>query len=83
MWYPRYDIRLDRRLRRIQAPTLVVVAEDDRLIPERPRRAVGKLIDGATLTTVQGDGETTGHLLIIQAPDRLAAVLAYHAAAAQ
>jgi pimeloyl-ACP methyl ester carboxylesterase len=83
LWNPRYDLRLDRRLRRVQAPTLVVAAEDDRLIPNVHTERWAELIDGATRTTVSGDGEATGHLLIIQVPDRLAAVLADHAAGAQ
>lgn len=75
LWNPRYDVRLDRRLRRIKVPTLVVAAEDDRLVPLAHPQRWAQLIDGATMTTIEGDGEATGHLLIIQAPERLSATI--------
>lgn len=83
LWNPRYDLRLDRRLSRIRTPTLVVAAQDDRLIPAAHPQRWAELIEGASLTTVEGDGETTGHLLIIQAPDRLAQAIGEHAGRSQ
>ncbi|MEZ5124279.1 MAG: alpha/beta hydrolase [Solirubrobacterales bacterium] len=82
MWNPRYDVKLDHRLARIQIPTLVVGADDDRLIPGRHVERWAELIPGATTTVVSGEaGEPTGHLLILQRPQQLAAAIAGHAAA--
>jgi pimeloyl-ACP methyl ester carboxylesterase len=82
IWNPRYDIRLDWRLARVRAPTLVVGAEDDRLVPNAHVDRWVELIDGATTATIVGDpAEATGHLLIIQQPERLAEVIAAHALA--
>jgi pimeloyl-ACP methyl ester carboxylesterase len=80
MWNPRYDVKLDHRLARIQIPTLVVGAEDDRLIPARHVERWAELVAGATSTVVEGEpGEPTGHLLIVQRPRELAEVVAGHA----
>jgi pimeloyl-ACP methyl ester carboxylesterase len=82
LWNPRYDLRLDRRLGRVKIPTLVIAAEEDRFIPRAHVDRWAELIPGATTTTVEGDpGEPTGHVLHIQQPDRLAAVIADHAGA--
>ena len=44
MWNPRYDVKLDHRLGRIRIPTLVVGADDDRLIPARHAERWAELI---------------------------------------
>jgi pimeloyl-ACP methyl ester carboxylesterase len=81
MWNPRYDIRLDHRLARIRIPTLVVGVDEDRLVPNAHIARWAELIPGAETASVAGDdGEPTGHLVIIQQPERLAAVVAAHAA---
>jgi pimeloyl-ACP methyl ester carboxylesterase len=80
MWNPRYDIKLDRRLRRVNVATQVIAAEDDRLIPRAHADRWTALIPGATLRVVSGEeSEPTGHLSIIQQPVRLAAMIARHA----
>ena len=80
MWNPRYDVKLDHRLQRIKIPTQIVWAEDDRLIPAAHGARWAELIDGAQLTTVEGTpDEPTGHMVIIQQPERLAAVITGHA----
>ena len=80
MWNPRYDVKLNHRLARIAIPTLVVAAEDDRLIPRRHAERWTELIAGARLTVLDGEaGEPTSHLLIIQRPEQLAATVAAHA----
>jgi pimeloyl-ACP methyl ester carboxylesterase len=78
-WNPRYDIKLDRRLGRIRIPTLVIAAEDDRLLPMAHPTRWAELIPNAELRILEGDeGEPTGHLLIIQQPERLAGAIAAH-----
>ncbi|HWI21279.1 MAG TPA: alpha/beta fold hydrolase [Baekduia sp.] len=80
LWNPRYDLKLDHRLARVKIPTLVVAADDDRLIPIRHAERWTELIDGARMTVVKGTSdEATGHLLIIQRPDALAATIVAHA----
>ena len=80
MWNPRYDVRLDRRLARIRIPTVVIGADEDRLIPNVHIARWAELIDGATTTIVSGDDEEpTGHLLIIQRPEQVAESVAAHA----
>ena len=80
MWNPRYDIRLDHRLARVRIPTLVIGAEEDRLIPNAHIARWAELIEGAETSTVTGEpDEPTGHLLIIQQPVQLAGAVAAHA----
>ena len=79
LWNPRYDVKLDRRLARVRIPTLVVAAEDDHLIPAIHPARWAELIDGARLEIVHGEKGPTGHLVIIQEPDRLASLIADHA----
>jgi pimeloyl-ACP methyl ester carboxylesterase len=77
LWNPRYDLTLDRRLGRIQIPTLVIGAQDDRLIPNVHTERWAELIPGAQRIVVAGDAdEPTGHVLHIQQPARLAAAIA-------
>lgn len=79
MWNPRYDIRLDHRLSRIRIPTLVIGADEDRIVPNAHIARWAELIPGATATTVAGEpDELTGHLVIIQQPERLAEAVASH-----
>ncbi len=80
MWNPRYDVKLDRRLARISVPTLVLAAEDDRLVPEAHPKRWAELISGAQLRVVKGrPGEPTGHLVIIQQPQAIAEMVHEHA----
>jgi pimeloyl-ACP methyl ester carboxylesterase len=79
MWNPRYDLKLDRRLARVHMPTLVIAAEDDRLLPMAHPQRWAELIPDAELRVLEGDeGEPTGHLLIIQQPERLAEAIGAH-----
>jgi pimeloyl-ACP methyl ester carboxylesterase len=82
-WHPRYDRRLDDRLTRVTCPTLVVGAEDDRLVPGAVAEKYARLIRGARYVTVSGDhGEESGHLVILEQPDAVATLVAGHVAAA-
>jgi pimeloyl-ACP methyl ester carboxylesterase len=75
-WNPRYDYKLEHRLARIEAETLVVGVDEDRLIPnEHPRRWT-QLIPNARLETVSGGRGPTGHGMIVQEPDRAADLIA-------
>ncbi|MFT3865143.1 MAG: alpha/beta hydrolase [Solirubrobacterales bacterium] len=82
-WNPRYDIRLDWRLPRVKAPTLVLHAADDRLVPRSHSERYAELIPGAELSLLEGaDGEPASHLAVIQQPEQIAARIADHAGAA-
>ena len=70
-WNPRFDPKLDRRLDRISAPTLVVKAENDRLVPGELADRYAERIAGARVETVPG----TGHALIVEQPDKTADVV--------
>jgi pimeloyl-ACP methyl ester carboxylesterase len=81
-WNPRYDWRFDHRLRRVAAPTLVLAADEDRVVPNAVAEAFARLIPGARLVTVNGEpGEPSGHLLHLEQPDRIAELVAEHVAA--
>jgi pimeloyl-ACP methyl ester carboxylesterase len=81
-WNPRYDWRLDHRLQRVVAPTLVLGAEEDRIVPNGVARAYARLIPDACLITVEGaPGEPSGHLLHLEHPERVGELVAEHVAA--
>jgi pimeloyl-ACP methyl ester carboxylesterase len=71
-WNPRYDRRLERRLQHVTRPTLVVAADEDRVIPNAHPRRWAELLPDARLATVSGERHPTGHGLIMQEPDRAA-----------
>lgn len=72
-WNPRYDIRLDRRLRRVSCPTLVVGVDDDRVLPRSHVARYAELIPGARTATVAGSDGPSGHAVVVEEPDALAA----------
>jgi pimeloyl-ACP methyl ester carboxylesterase len=67
-WSPSHDPKLPRRLRRLDVPTLVVGAEDDRIVPNEHADLFAELVPGARAVRIPG----TGHGLIIQEPERTA-----------
>jgi pimeloyl-ACP methyl ester carboxylesterase len=67
-WNPRFDPKLQRRLRRITSPALVVGAEHDRLIPDEMCDLYVEHLPDARLERIAG----TGHALIIEQPERTA-----------
>jgi pimeloyl-ACP methyl ester carboxylesterase len=71
-WNPRFDPKLERRLPRVESPTLVVRAEQDRLIPDEMAERYAELIPGARIETVPG----TGHALVVEQPERTADAIA-------
>ncbi|UGS35626.1 alpha/beta fold hydrolase [Capillimicrobium parvum] len=80
-WHPRYDRRLDDRLARVAAPTLVLGAEDDRLVSGAVAERYAELIPGARHVTVRGaHGEESSHLLPLEHPREVAELAAEHVA---
>ena len=78
-WNPRYDRKLDARLRRVSAPTLVIGAQDDRVVPTAMAARFAELIPGARLLTAPGaPGEPSGHVPHVEDPDRMAATVREH-----
>lgn len=71
IWERRYDTRLARRLRHIEAPGLVVAPEEDRVVPRPHVDRWAELLEAEGVTTIPG----TGHGLVVQAPDRVAATI--------
>jgi pimeloyl-ACP methyl ester carboxylesterase len=69
--WPIPDKGLKKRLHRIQAPTLVVVAENDQLVPPAYGHEFADRISGARLEVVKG----AGHMFPLEKPDEFAALL--------
>lgn len=67
-WNPRYDRKLERRLRRVSCPTLIVGAENDRLLANEQSDRYAELIPGAKLTRIPG----TGHGMAVEQPEAVA-----------
>jgi pimeloyl-ACP methyl ester carboxylesterase len=66
------DPKLERRLGRITAPTLVVAPSGDRLIPVEHARRYAELIGGATYAEV----DRCGHAMYFERPAEFAALVA-------
>jgi pimeloyl-ACP methyl ester carboxylesterase len=73
---PRYDVRFDTRLARVTCPALVIAAEDDRVVPRAHCERWAELLPDARLEVIRGAEVPTGHLPIVQEPDRLADLIA-------
>jgi pimeloyl-ACP methyl ester carboxylesterase len=73
-WNPQYDLALERRLRRVECPALVVGAEDDRVIPNEVSDRYAALIPQARIERVPG----AGHAVAVEQPDALADLIANH-----
>ncbi len=71
MWAPRYNIALTRRLQRVQCPTLVVGAEEDRLVPNEMSDKFATTLPNARLVRIPG----TGHEPLLERPQALAKTL--------
>ncbi|QXJ21129.1 alpha/beta hydrolase [Actinomadura graeca] len=80
-WNPRYDVRLEHRLARVQAPTRVIHFADDNFIPRELSARYAELVPGAGLVVLDGaGGEPASHVSIVQQPAAIAALIAEHAA---
>lgn len=71
MWAPRYNLALERRLARVQCPTLVVGAEEDRLVPNAMSDRYVEVLPRARLLRIPG----TGHEPLLERPRELADAL--------
>jgi pimeloyl-ACP methyl ester carboxylesterase len=67
-WAPHHDPKLPRRLRSLHVPALVVGAEDDWVVPNEHVDLWAELLPDARVVRIP----STGHLAIIQDPDRTA-----------
>ena len=74
-WNPQYDLALERRLRRVDCPALVIRAECDRVIPDAVAERYAELL-GARIEQVPD----TGHAIAVEQPDRIAELVAGHVA---
>jgi pimeloyl-ACP methyl ester carboxylesterase len=70
-WSPRYDPKFERRVPHIKVPTLVIGAEDDRIVPNLHVDRWAELVPGSRLERVPG----TGHGLLMQEPDTVAELI--------
>lgn len=68
VWAPCHDPKLPRRLRALHIPTLVVGAEDDRIVPNEHVDLWGELLPDARVARIPG----TGHMAMIQEPEQTA-----------
>ena len=72
-WNPQYDMALERRLRRVECPALVIGAEHDRIGPDAVADRYAELL-GARIERLDG----TGHALAVEEPEKAAALIAAH-----
>lgn len=76
-WNPQYDVALERRLRRVGCPALVIRAERDRVIPDAVAERYADL-----LRARKEQVGATGHAIAVERPDAVAALIASHVAGA-
>ena len=74
-WNPQYDLALERRLRRVDCPSLVIRAECDRVVPDAVADRYAELL-GARIERLPG----TGHALAIEQPEKVADLITTHVA---
>jgi pimeloyl-ACP methyl ester carboxylesterase len=71
MWAPRYNLALERRLQRLDCPTQVIGAEEDRLVPNAMSDKFAAVLPNCKLTRLAG----TGHEPLLERPRELADTL--------
>lgn len=71
MWNPRYDIRLDRRLRHVHVPTLVLQAGQDQLVPSAVSKRFSDIMPNARLQRV----DDAPHAIVVEQPDDVTAAI--------
>jgi abhydrolase domain-containing protein 6 len=72
IFWPLGNTRLDRRLALIEAPTLIIWGENDRLLPRSYAGAIGRAMKASTQTRIIADA---GHLAELDKPDAVAAAI--------
>ena len=70
-WTTQYDLKLETRLRRVTCPSLVVRAEDDRLICNEMHERFAELLPNSRIETIPG----TGHALAVEQPEQVGDVI--------
>jgi pimeloyl-ACP methyl ester carboxylesterase len=70
-WNPQYDLKLERRLSRVTCPSLVVLAENDRLIPGEMGERFAELLPSSRTEVVPG----TGHAIAYEQPEKTAGAI--------
>ena len=70
-WDTQYDLKLERRLERVTCPSLVMRAEEDRLICDEMAERYAELLPNSRIETIPG----TGHALAVEQPERVGAVI--------
>jgi pimeloyl-ACP methyl ester carboxylesterase len=68
VWERRWDPKLERRLRRVACPTLLLGAQNDRLIPNEAVDRWAALLPKAVVQRIPG----TGHALVVEQPEAAA-----------
>lgn len=68
VWERRSDRKLERRLARVTCPTLVIGAENDKLVPNEAADRYAEHIPKARLRRIAG----TGHAIVIEQPEATA-----------
>jgi pimeloyl-ACP methyl ester carboxylesterase len=71
MWAPRYNLALERRLQRLQCPTLVIGGENDQLIPNEMADRFAEVLPNSRLERIPG----TGHEPCLERPRELVDLL--------
>lgn len=73
MFNPRYDYKLDRKLQRVQVPTLVLGVDDDRIVGNEQAARFAELLPNSTHKTIHGTaGTESGHGVVFEQPGDIA-----------
>jgi pimeloyl-ACP methyl ester carboxylesterase len=74
MWNPRFDPKLERRLRRATMPALVIGGDPDRAVPDEMADLYAERLPAGRLERVAG----AGHMVIVEQPERVAQLALEH-----
>ena len=75
-WNPRYDYKLNRRLKRVHTPALVIAAEDDRITGNLQSGRYAELLPNSELHTLGNVANSpTSHALVYENPHEIAALI--------
>jgi pimeloyl-ACP methyl ester carboxylesterase len=70
-WDVQYNLALERRLRRVTCPALIVRAEEDRLICDEMAERYAELLPSSRIETIPG----TGHAVAFEQPEQVGDVI--------
>jgi pimeloyl-ACP methyl ester carboxylesterase len=74
IWECSYDPKLDRWLKRVSVPTLILWGEQDKILPvQQARRWADRLASGAEISTFDG----VGHLVFLESPGAVKRVASF------